>query len=709
MKKQFFILAAFILLNASFALAEWSGDTLKPEYKNGIGYVISKPEEFAWLSHNASRGQSFILVNDIVFGKDKNSVNRDHPLDPIAVYDWDLDFNGFSVYGIYSEQQDIFVCRSYSIIKNFSYKNFELNIKDTSKYATISSYDLSSCRLRGNVFAEGNIKVSADSSLSQLVVYGGGMVDSVLENRISIEIDAEDIESLIVYGIPWMGPMGKLDTLLVRGAKNYGNITVKAKSIKNGRIFGMYKHGLNKNFYKLANYGNITVDVKSNFDLINVAGIMETLTIPEGVRADIYNEGNISVKMIESSNEVNICGLIKEGYDKNDTTIFVNAINRGNINYKTHEIDSDHFISGGLCKSSDVLKNLINYGNVNVYLVSFTYPSGREFFVGGAIGSAEYSSIFNVFNFGNVTVKPFDKGSSSEGKVYVGGVTGYAGHGIVNSFNLGQVSAEKVNYLGGIAGRFFDTDAFKLMNFGSVSGENVPYIGGITGAYDGSCYMHNGYCGRESHDIGDFANFGDVVALGKSDSVGGIAGGKEASDYSYNASKIVWEVKEDSIENVYPQSTFFDWNVYGLSTKPDEKLFYGEALTTAYMQSKEFVDDLNHMKSKDSSSNVWKLSPVYPYPIIADLEDVLKEHQGILSLPPVRPQRALASFDLSVDGMNVLVSGAKVGTPYSVFNLLGHAILRGRLESQNQMIPLSAAGTYIVKVGTATRKVTVKR
>ena len=73
--------------------------------------------------------------------------------------------------------------------------------------------------------------------------------------------------------------------------------------------------------------------------------------------------------------------------------------------------------------------------------------------MGGAIGSAEYSSIFNVFNFGNVTVKPFDKGSSSEGKVYVGGVTGYAGHGIVNSFNLGQVSAEKVNYLGGIAGR----------------------------------------------------------------------------------------------------------------------------------------------------------------------------------------------------------------------------------------------------------------
>lgn len=709
MKKQFFILAAFILLNASFALAEWSGDTLKPEYKNGIGYVISKPEEFAWLSHNASRGQSFILVNDIVFGKDKNSVNRDHPLDPIAVYDWDLDFNGFSVYGIYSEQQDIFVCRSSSIIKNFSYKNFELNIKDTSKYATISSYDLSSCRLRGNVFAEGNIKVSADSSLSQLVVYGGGMVDSVLENRISIEIDAEDIESLIVYGIPWMGPMGKLDTLLVRGAKNYGNITVKANSIKNGRIFGMYQYGLNKNFYKLANYGNITVVAKSHFDLIDVAGIMEVLKIPEGTRADIYNEGNISVKMWKSSNEVNICGLFKEVYDKNDTTNFINAINRGNINYNTHEIESDNFVSGVFCKSSYNLKNLVNYGDVNVSLGSFTYPSGREFFVGGAIGSAEYSSIFNVFNFGNVSVKPFDKGSSSEGKVYVGGVTGYAGHGIVNSFNLGQVSAEKVNYLGGIAGRFFDTDAFKLMNFGSVSGENVPYIGGITGAYDGSCYMHNGYCGRESHDIGDFANLGDVVALGKSDSVGGIAGGKEASDYSYNASKIVWEVKEDSIENVYPQSTFFDWNVYGLSTKPDEKLFYGEALTTAYMQSKEFVDDLNHMKSKDSSSNVWKLSPVYPYPIIADLEDVLKEHQGILSPPPVRPQRALVSFDLSVDGMNVLVSGAKVGTPYSVFNLLGHAILRGRLESQNQMIPLSAAGTYIVKVGTATRKVTVKR
>ena len=48
-----------------------------------------------------------------------------------------------------------------------------------------------------------------------------------------------------------------------------------------------------------------------------------------------------------------------------------------------------------------------NYGDVNVSLGSFTYPSGREFFVGGAIGSAEYSSIFNVFNFGNVNVNGF--------------------------------------------------------------------------------------------------------------------------------------------------------------------------------------------------------------------------------------------------------------------------------------------------------------
>ena len=133
MKKQFFILAAFILLNASFALAEWSGDTLKPEYKNGIGYVISKPEELVWVGRYGDT--DYRLVNDIIFGKDKNTVNREHPLKSLWLQQGvGLYFNGFSVYGAYSEGEPFIVCSSnykYPIAKP-SFKNFEINVTEKS-------------------------------------------------------------------------------------------------------------------------------------------------------------------------------------------------------------------------------------------------------------------------------------------------------------------------------------------------------------------------------------------------------------------------------------------------------------------------------------------------------------------------------------------------------------------------------------------------
>ena len=724
MKKQFFILAAFILLNASFALAEWTGDTLKPEYKNGIGYVISKPEELVWVGRYGDT--DYRLVNDIIFGKDKNTVNREHPLKSLWLQQGvGLYFNGFSVYGAYSEGEPFIVCSSnykYPIDK-LSLKNFEINVTEKSP-SMIKAFNLYQCNVSGNVVAEGVVKVSKER-VSDVSIYGGSFVDGVLENRTSVIVDAEKIGSVTVVAV---NPVKShnYDSLSVHEAVNYADISVKADSVGDVKIYGMSELTLHENFYKLSNYGNITVEVKKDLNNIDIKGLADYVTIPKGVRAEVYNGGNISVQINDTTQDTNnavqktqVCGLFGRIVDYNDTTSFLKALNRGNINYSVGKtiIEKNYFISGCICEEEKHLKNIENHGNVNVTLgsVSFSDYFAENFYVGGIVGriyNGRPSVISNTLNLGNINVKALNKEVFKEvlrKKIYVGGVAGYVGFNVANSINLGQISAENVDYLGGIAGLVFDADASKLMNFGSVSGENVPYIGGIMGAYDYSCNMHNGYCIRESHYLRDFANLGNIYALGKSDSVGGIAGGREASNYSYNASKVVRVVKEDSIENVYPNCKYYDWNVYGLSTEPDKTLFYGRALTTAYMQSNKFVDDLNHMKSKDSRSNVWKLSPVYPYPIIADLEDVLKEHQGILSLPPVRQQRALASFDLSVDGMNVLVSGAKVGTPYAVFNLLGHAILRGRLECPNQMIPLSAAGTYIVKVGNATRKVTVKR
>ena len=64
----------FVLMNASLAMAEWTGDTIAPQKANGY-YLISKPEEYVWLGGNHLQiGDKAKLVADVIFGKDKNTV-----------------------------------------------------------------------------------------------------------------------------------------------------------------------------------------------------------------------------------------------------------------------------------------------------------------------------------------------------------------------------------------------------------------------------------------------------------------------------------------------------------------------------------------------------------------------------------------------------------------------------------------------------------
>ena len=133
-----------------------------------------------------------------------------------------------------------------------------------------------------------------------------------------------------------------------------------------------------------------------------------------------------------------------------------------------------------------------------------------------------------------------------------------------------------------------------------------------------------------------------------------------------------------------------------------------KARTTSQMQSNDFVKELNYVDSTNTNSKVWTLSKLYPYPIIADMEGILKENQERLPIIPVRKNKSVASFGLNAEGMNLLVSGARVGTPYAVFSLLGKSIARGRISSQNQKIPVASTGTYIVKVGKSSRSIVVK-
>ena len=742
MSRRVLSLLFFVLVFSSNALAEWSGDTLRPAKVEGC-YQVSTPEEYAWMAsqQNVRYDGCFKLVSDIVLGKDKKSVHREHQLKPISFSYGSLDFNGYSVYGAYTEEKPFVICGYNTSYKDISFKNFEIHVKDTSWYHrnySVSAVSLGwNCirNVEGNVIAEGTIKLTGDSVSA--AVLGGSFVDGVLENRTSLTVEA-NYADITFAGVALPNYYG-IDSTRVREAVNYADVSIKAK--RSGRIvvYGVcptYDRGchLEKDYNKLSNYGNITVDVEEKIeDSVRIAGIGNYRGKTESL-LELYNEGNISVKTDSLSADFRIAGLsIHSSCHTNRNCS--RAQNRGNISVLANRSgnNKDNYVGGGFASPDDSLENILNEGNIDVQLGNFL-GGYAAVSIGGVAASGGY--VKNAINVGTVSsfVNKTPKSASLTDFTGVGGIVGRLGQRIERSLNFGKVNAEYVEYVGGIAGYMAEADAVQVMNFADVTAKSALYLGGITGALHGTCFMNAG-CDYEPLHLNDLANLGDVVALDSiCKSVGGLAG-ESFEDFhnSYNAGKVAKVVSADSVDKGHPFSnkntvgwgspdinfmqTYYNWNVYeGTNTEPEDlkddwhrkKLHENNGRTTAHMQSSDFVKELNYVDSTNTNSKVWTLSKLYPYPIIADMESLLKEGKEKLSIPERLPSNFMAPFNLQTDGLNILVSGAKVGAPYGVFTLLGKSVSRGRISSQNQNIPVAHSGTYIVKVGKISRKVVVK-
>ena len=676
----------------------------------------------------------FKLVSDIVLGKDKKSVHREHQLKPISFYYIHVDFNGYSVYGAYSEEKPFVTCGNEVKFKDISFKNFEIHVKDTSW--SQSNHFVSAVRLgwncihnvEGNVIAEGTIKLTGDSVSA--AVLGGSFVDGVLENRTSLTVEA-NYADITFAGVALPNYYG-IDSTRVREAVNYADVSIKAKRSGGIVVYGVcptYDRGchLEKDYNKLSNYGNITVDVEEKIeDSVRIAGIGNYRGKTESL-LELYNEGNISVKTDSLSADFRIAGLsIHSGCHTNRNCS--RAQNRGNISVLANRSGSSwaNYVGGGFASPGDSLENILNEGNIDVQLGNFL-GGYAAVIIGGVAADGGY--VKNAINVGTVSssVNKTPKSAS-------GGIVGRLGHRIERSVNFGKVNAEYVEYVGGIAGYMDEADAVQVMNFADVTAKSALYLGGITGALHGTCFMNAG-CDYEPQHLNDLANLGNVVALDSiCKSIGGLTGESfEDIHNSYNAGKVAKVVSVDSVDKGHPFSnkntvgwgspdinftqTYYNWNVYeGTNTEPEDlkddwhrkKLHENNGRTTAHMQSSDFVKELNYVDSTNTNSKVWTLSKLYPYPIIADIEGLLKEGKEKLSIPERLPSNFTAPFNLQTDGLNILVSGAKVGAPYGVFTLLGKSVSRGRISSQNQNIPVAHSGTYIVKVGKFSRKIVVK-
>ena len=69
---------------------------------------------------------------------------------------------------------------------------------------------------------------------------------------------------------------------------------------------------------------------------------------------------------------------------------------------------------------------------------------------------------------------------------------------------------------------------------------------------------------------------------------------------------------------------------------------------------------------------------------------------------------AAPQFSVQVYGRNILISTARIGGAYALFDMQGKVLLQGRVQTANFEIPVMRAGSYLLKIESTTQRVSVR-
>jgi hypothetical protein len=63
---------------------------------------------------------------------------------------------------------------------------------------------------------------------------------------------------------------------------------------------------------------------------------------------------------------------------------------------------------------------------------------------------------------------------------------------------------------------------------------------------------------------------------------------------------------------------------------------------------------------------------------------------------------------VQVNGRNLQISAARIGSAYALFDMQGKVLLQGRVQVANFEIPVRGAGSYLLKIESTTQRVSVR-
>ena len=300
-------LILLLALLASFSFgAAWTGANSEPENTKKIDgktfYVITTPEELAWIAAQVNAGNGAInavLANDIVFGAGTSKINTANAWTPIGkdsthTFKGILDGAGYSIYGVYTEESLTYgglvgVLAQKGIVRNIKMKKDSIRAKKYAGGLVAYNYgSVSSCTNSGSVSSS----YSDYSYSGGIVGYNTGSVSGCTNSG-------------SVSSYSYSGGIVGYNTGSVTGCTNSGSDTSSTSSTYSGGIVG-YNTGTSarvKNSYSVAlslgtkgTRGGVAGTNDSSAQIINCYYDSDILTGYSAIGSNTATATNVSGK-----------------------------------------------------------------------------------------------------------------------------------------------------------------------------------------------------------------------------------------------------------------------------------------------------------------------------------------------------------------------------------------------------------------------------
>ena len=351
-KLYWLIISLVALLAGNAVAAAWTGSMSEPENMKKIDgkafYVITTADELAWFADQVNGGKSTInavLGNDIVFGKDKNTVasvnwtpiGKDTKLQFAGI----LDGAGYTIYGLSSTGLSLA-----GLIGVLNTNGVVRNLKTNAGY------------------------ISGKFRVGGIVAHSNGLIQDV-ENNNKVEVSYKSGDSTVIY----VGGIAAHNQGTIIDCSNKASISNTVLEARSGGIAG-YNTG------KIENSGN--------------SGSISAITVYAGVKDEnkhkVYSGGIVGYNAGSINKTRNVGSIFAKGYyvytysaqggqhgwyedytmyvysetcsggiSGFSTTAIINSINNGEISNYNKTNDNgyiDGIVASGKAKNSIDLKTL---------------------------------------------------------------------------------------------------------------------------------------------------------------------------------------------------------------------------------------------------------------------------------------------------------------------------------------------------------------